>query len=282
MKRFLLSLGLLTATVCRSASGADGGSLTFGVVSQRSPILTAQYWNPILRYVSAKSGVPLELRLTRTSQEHAEQVARGALDFIYSNHHFAPENARAGYRVIARPAQAAVTGQIVVLADSPIRSLDDLHGGEVAFPSKAAFFGYNLPRDALARRGIVVQARFAGNQEGAMAQLKAGRAIAAGVHSQVMREFARREGVEYRVLWNSAPFHNLPVCAAASVPAAAVQAVRDALIGMANDPVGARVLAESAALTREEPPFGFVAATDADYTNLRRSYLATRLTADRP
>jgi hypothetical protein len=42
------------------------------------------------------------------------------------------------------------------------------------------------------------------------------------------------------------------------------------------------VLAESAALTREEPPFGFVAATDADYTNLRRSYLATRLTADRP
>lgn len=33
----------------------------FGVLNQRSVILTAQLWNPVLHYVSAKSGVPLTI-----------------------------------------------------------------------------------------------------------------------------------------------------------------------------------------------------------------------------
>ena len=38
---------------------------SFGVISQRSPLLSAQFWNPILRYVSDRSGVPLELSWPR-------------------------------------------------------------------------------------------------------------------------------------------------------------------------------------------------------------------------
>ena len=36
---------------------------TFYVLHQRTISLTAQYWNPILTWVSAKSGVPVELQL---------------------------------------------------------------------------------------------------------------------------------------------------------------------------------------------------------------------------
>jgi phosphonate transport system substrate-binding protein len=272
MKRLLSSLMLLATLHAGSARGDEQRVYSFGVISQRSPILTAQYWNPILQFVAERSGVALELRVVRTGEEHAEAVRRGEFDFIYSNHNFAPANAGAGYRVIARPAQEAIRGQIVVLADSPVRSLADLKGKEVAFPSKAAFVGYHVPMDALLRKGIGVSPQFAGNQEGAMAQLKSQRVVAAAVNSQLLRDFAQRENLAYRVLWSSEPFHNLPVSALPRVPAAATAAVRDALVAMADDPEGARVLAASADLVKQAPPLGFVVSADRDYENMRRFY----------
>jgi phosphonate transport system substrate-binding protein len=280
MLRTVAGFGLLLALAGYSTTRAEPRSATFGVISQRSPVLTAQYWNPILRYVSERAGVKLELRVARTGDEHAEGVARGDFDFIYSNHNFSPENDRAGYRVIARPARAAVRGQVVVLEDSPIRSLADLKNGEVVFPSLSAFLGYRVPMDALLRQGVTVRTRFAGNQEGAMAQLKAGSVPAAGVNSQVMSDFARRENVRYRVLWSSEPFHNLPVSVLPSVPAPVARAVHDALVAMALDPAGMRVLEASAALIHEEAPLGFVAATDRDYDNLRRFHRTTLVKVD--
>lgn len=280
MLRLLAGFGLLLTLAGHCAAGAESRSATFGVISQRSPVLTAQYWNPILRYVSERAGVKLELRVARTGDEHAESVARGEFDFIYSNHNFTPENDRAAYRVIARPARAAIRGQVVVLDDSPVRSLADLKNSEVVFPSLSAFLGYRVPMDALLRRGTTVHARFAGNQEGAMAQLKAGSVPAAGVNSQVMRDFARRENVRYRVLWSSEPFHNLPVSVLPAVPAPVARAVRDALVAMALDPEGMRVLEASASLIHEEAPLGFVAATDRDYDNLRRFHRTTLVKVD--
>src|SRR5206468_8836513 len=109
----------------------------------------------------------------------------------------------------ARSKEDAGTGEIVVLKDSPIRSLTALEGQEVAFPHTAAFYGYHLPMDALLRKGIQVKVHFAGNQEGAMGQPKAGRVVAAGVNAEVMRPFAQRENPAYRTLRRSAKYFSL-------------------------------------------------------------------------
>lgn len=84
---------------------------SFGVIIHRSPTLTAQFWNPILRYVSERSGVPLQLKVASTGPEHTNMVRQGALDFLYSNHNFIKENAASGYRVFARPKEDAGTGR---------------------------------------------------------------------------------------------------------------------------------------------------------------------------
>src|SRR5205823_4260994 len=171
-------------------------------------------------------------------------------DFVYSNHHFYPWNEAAGYRVIARPWEAAIKGEIVVLANSPIHSLTELEGKEVGFPHRAAFVGYLVPLDALLRAGVHVQEVIAVGQEGIMGQLKAGRVVAAGVNSQVMRDFAKREKVDYRVLWSSEEYLNIPIVAHPRVPQEKVAAVRAALIHMAHDPVGLQILTASAALIK--------------------------------
>src|SRR5262245_7150015 len=192
MKKWVVAAWLGAASLV--ALGAPGWSqnppLSFGVIVWRSPTLTAQFWNPILRYVSERSGVPLQLKVANTGPEHTAMVGHGALDFLYSNHNFIKENEASGYRVFARPKEDAGAGEIVVLKDSSVNSLSDLEGQEVVFPHAAAFFGYHLPMDALLRKGVQVKAHFAGTQEGAMTQLKAGRVVAAGVNAEVMRAFA--------------------------------------------------------------------------------------------
>ena len=82
--------------------------------------MSAQYWNPILRYIGERSGVPLELKLAKTGPDHAAGVHRGDYAFIYSNHNFRRENDAIGYAVFARTMEEAIRGQIIVLADSPI------------------------------------------------------------------------------------------------------------------------------------------------------------------
>lgn len=273
-KRLIAALAVAAAWCLAAAMPARGqdSALSFGVITQRSPVLTAQYWNPILRYVSEKSGVPLRLKLARTGSEHSDMIGRGEFDFIYSNHNFNAKNDAVGYRVIARPIEAAIMGQLVVPADSPVQDIKELDGKEVVFPSKAAFVGYYVPMDALLQAGVRVKPLFAGNQEGAMGQLKSGRVPAAGVNSQIMRDYAERERFAYRVLWSSEPYLNIPISAHPSIPAAKVKAVQAALVGMAADPEGGKILAASAHLIKQQPPFGFIASSDKDFNNIRQFY----------
>jgi len=246
---------------------------SFGVVPQRSATLTAQYWNPILDYVGRKSGVTLELGTRKSSQEYSEAEARGEFDFVYNNHIFAPSHAAAAYRVIARPAGQAIRSQIVVLEASPIRSLRELEGREIGFPNKNGFTGYAAPMSALILAGVTMTPVFGGNQEGVMAQLRAGQIPAAGVNSRVMHEYAVRENVGYRALWTSEPYLDLPVAVHPRVPAKVVTAVRDALVGMASNEEGLQILKSSAAVIKQqESILGFVLAQDAGYKNQREVY----------
>lgn len=254
--------------VCQlSTAHAATAPLSFGVLPQRSVILTAQYWNPILSYLQKKSGVPLVLKVEKTAPEHSRQVGQGRYDLVYTNHFFTRLNAKAGYRVLARPAGPAITGEIVVPEGSAITRLEELDGKEVGFPSPAAFVAYAVPLDALTRKGLSVKPVFAGNQEGIMAQLKAGRVAAAGVNSQVMRSYATREQCRYRIIWQSVEYLNLPIAAHPRVPARTAAAVVDALVSMSHDPEGLQILEKAGVLIGQQPPFGFVRATNKEYRN---------------
>jgi phosphonate transport system substrate-binding protein len=122
MKRSIstASLVVLLLLALATQSWSQHRAYSFGVIIWRSPTLTAQFWNPILRWVSSRSGVALQLKVANTGTEHSAMVGHGALDFLYSNHNFIKDNEASGYRVFARPKEDAGTGELVVLKDSPV------------------------------------------------------------------------------------------------------------------------------------------------------------------
>jgi len=262
-----------------AASGAnchaEGKAYSFGVLSQRSAVLTAQYWNPILDYVSRKTATSLQLKIARTAPESNAAIAGGEYDFVYSNTIFLPATSVPGYQVILRPKADAISAQLVTLDDSPVKTPADLDGKVAGFPSKAAFVGYAVPMDYLIRQNVHVTPVFGGNQEGIMGQLKVGKVVAAGVNSQIMRAFAAREKVRYRVLWESQPYHNLPISVHPRVPEAVAEAVRQAIAGMDADAEGIKVLEASAQIIQQKPPYGFSRASQKDYQNYIDFYHTT-------
>ena len=98
-----------------------------------------------------------------------------------------------------------------------------------------------------------------------MAQLKARRVDAAAVNSRFLSQYAEREGVTFREIYVSEDFPELAVIVHPRVPAATVDKLRRALIGMADDPTAAPILARVKFK-------GFAPASDRDYDGVRRVY----------
>lgn len=244
----------------------------FSPVNQWDIKLTAAYWNPIINYVSEKSGVKLNLKIGRTSADTTSYVLANEVEFVFSNHLFSPEREQLGWKVFARRNTPTLQGQIVVPADSGITDIAQLKGQEVAFSGPEAFVIYKVPYAHLLSKNVDVKVVFAGNQNAAFAQLFSGKVAASGGNSQLVESYSRREGKKFRVLWSSEPFQDLALMASGKVPEKDAKAVASAFIAMYKDPKGQEILHQASKEVGLPNDAYFIAASGADYAAYRRFY----------
>lgn len=254
------------------AALAEGAVYNFSPVNQYGIQMTAAYWNPIIAYVSEKSGVKLNLKIGRTSADTTSYVLAKEVEFVFSNHLFSPEREQLGWKVFGRRQTPVLQGQIVVPADSLITDLTQLNGKDVAFAGPEAFVIYKVPYAHLLSRKIEVKVGFAGNQDAAFAQLFSGKVAAAGANSQLQEGYARREGKKFRVLWTSEAFQDLALMASGKVPDKDVNAVAKAFFQMAQDPVGKDIIHRASKEVGLPNEAYFIPATGADYAAYRRFF----------
>jgi phosphonate transport system substrate-binding protein len=257
-------LAALFSGLCPVGALAQNKPLVIGILNQQSASKTAERWNPILRYLSETTGLSFTLRMGSTVQDTNAMMGRGEFDLVFSNHNFRPEYDNV-YKVLARWSDKPIYGVVAVLQDSPIKSLKDLHGKKVAFPSRNAFVAYAVPMAALRSAKVTVEPTFAAHQEGALAQLKSGSVSATAVNSRILTQYAAQNGLAYREIFTSAGYADLPISVHPRVPAEQTQSIRTALTTMRGNPKAANALA---AATFE----GFAPATDRDYDNARKVY----------
>ena len=251
---------------------AQQATYNFSPVNQWDIKLTAAYWNPIISYVSEKSGVKLNLKIGRTSADTTSYVLANEVEFVFSNHLFSPEREQLGWKVFARRNTPTLQGQIVVPDDSNITDIAQLKGKEIAFAGPEAFIVYKVPYAYLLSKNIDVKVVFAGNQNAAFAQLFSGKVAASGGNSQLVEGYSRRENKKFRVLWSSEPFQDLALMASGKVPEKDVKAVAAAFIAMGKDPKGQEILHQASKEVGLSNDAYFIAASGADYAAYRRFY----------
>lgn len=270
-RRTLLA-ALALALLAPPAVAAPEEGYRFSPVNQYGITLTAAYWNPIIAYVSERSGVKLTMRIGRTSADTTAYVLAQEVEFVFSNHLFSPEREKLGWKVFGRRQMPPLHGQLVVLEDSPVTDIAQLAGREVAFAGPEAFVIYKVPYAHLLSKKVDVKVVFGGNQDGALAQLVAGKVAAAGGNSQLLEGWQKREGKKLRILWSSEPFHELALMASAKVPDKDVKAVAAAFTGMHKDPKGREVLAQASAAVKLPAEAVFIASDGSEYGAYRRFF----------
>lgn len=233
---------------------------------------TAAYWNLIIAYASEKSGVPVSLKMGRTSTDNTSYVLAREVQFTFTDHLFAPDRERMGWKAIARRDLPQMRSEIVVLEDSPVRTLEELQGLEVAVPGPEAVIAYKMPAAELIRRKISVRFVFAGTMDGALGQLASGKVAAIGCNSQLAKAYVEREKLKARPLWQSALLYDLALMVSPQVPTAEAQRFARALIGMNTDPKGMEVLAQANAVVGIPPDKGFLASDGSEYGAYREFY----------
>jgi phosphonate transport system substrate-binding protein len=266
----VLAIAVLAHPVESPAQGAEG--YRFSPVNQYGINLTAAYWNPIIGYVSEKSGVKLTLRIGRTSADTTAYVLAQEVEFVFSNHLFSPDREVLGWKVFGRRETPPVHSQIAVLEDSPITDIAQLAGKEVAFPGPEALVAYKMPYAHLLSRKVDVRVVFGGNQDGALAQLVSGKVAAVGGNSQLLEGYSKREGRKFRLLWSSEPLYDLALMASGRVPEKDVKAIANAFFGMGKDPVGREVLAKASASVGLTAQAIFIPSNGSEYGAYRRFY----------
>ncbi len=269
-------LGILACLAGLGATAAvqaqDEAVYRFSPVNQYGINATAAYWNPIMAYVSEKSGVKLQLKIGRTSADTTAFVLTQEVEFVFSNHLFSPDREQLGWKVFGRRLTPPVHGQIIVPDESPITDLSQLAGREVAFPGPEALVAYKFPAAQLMARNIDFKTVFGGNMDGAFAQLFSGKVAAVGANSQLAEGYARREGRKYRVLWNGPPLHDLALMASAKVPDKTLKAVAKAFVGMHTDSQGRDILQQASAQAGLTAEAHFIASDGSEYASYRDFY----------
>lgn len=263
-----------TASLLLAAASAHAQSVVyrFSPVNQWDIAKTAAYWNPIINYVSDKSGVKLELKIGRTSADTTSYVLAQEVEFVFSNHLFSPERDRLGWKVFGRRNAPPLKAQIAVPADSAITAIEQLKDQEVAFAGPEAFIGYKVPYAHLISRGVGIKPVFGGNQNAAFAQMFAGKARAVGSNSMLIDGYETREGRKFRVLWTSEGYHDLALMASGKVPEKDLKAVSQAFLGMHDDPRGREILHKASQEVGLAADAYFIAASNADYASYRQFF----------
>jgi len=252
-----LALGLGSA-LGQAATAAE--TWTVAVVPQFPATEIHAAWTPALERLSAQTGHVFRL-VPYASIPHFEAAFRaGTPDFVFLNpYHMVMARAAQQYEPLVRDGASPLTGVLVVPADSPARSLQDLRGQRVAFPAPNAFGASLYLRALLAERGIAIEPAYVRTHSNAYRHVLTGDAAAAGGVRQTLKTEDEAVQRGLRVIFETPPSAPHPLAAHPRVTAAVQRAVRDALLGWTARASDAALLA----------PIQIAAPVAADY---RRDY----------
>ncbi|MEM7403716.1 MAG: phosphate/phosphite/phosphonate ABC transporter substrate-binding protein [Pseudomonadota bacterium] len=246
-----------------ASSAINAKTYTFGVVPQQAAAKLARLWTPILNDVSARAGVVVRFRTAPNIPEFEARVRRGEYDFAYMNpYHFTVFHENPGYVAVARQAQKQIRGLIVVARDGPLTSLEELAGGQVAFPAPAAFAATVLPRAEMLRRGIDVEPRYVSSHDSVYRAVAKGLFNAGGGIQRTLANVDAKTREQLRVLWTTRGYTPHAIAAHPRVAPGIRQRLADALIGLSSDAAGRELLA-TIKFKAIEP------ATDSDWDDVR-------------
>lgn len=238
-------------------------TLTFAVVPQQSATQLAEAWTPVLAWLSQSAGLQLQFVTAPDVPSFEQRLAAGDYDLAYMNpYHFTVFNAQPGYRALARAKGERIKGLVVVHKDSGIKSLNDLSGKTLAFPTPAAFAASLLVQAEMRGRGIAFTPQVVNSHNSVYRNVAKGLFPAGGGVPRTLELLDESVRSELRVLWETREFTTHAIASRPGLDAATRARVWKAMRLMGADPRGQELL-------KGIGFSGFDPAKDEDWNDVR-------------
>ncbi|MEO5365104.1 MAG: phosphate/phosphite/phosphonate ABC transporter substrate-binding protein [Magnetococcus sp. WYHC-3] len=262
-RRVLLAMTGLPFLMVALPGKAQERPILFGVVPQQGTSRLEREWGPLVRYLRERLDRPLQLLVAKDIPTFEARCAEGLYDIAYMNpHHYVTLSQTVGYSALARARDQGLRGLVVVAEQSPFRTLQDLNGQTVAFPSPNAFAASLLVRAELARQGVVITPAYVSDHESVYRTVAGGLYAAGGGVSRTLETSEKTLRQSLRVLWRTPPHTSHALAIHPRMEAALRAALVPALVGMVNDPLGQNIL-------KNLNIPGWQLAADADWDDVR-------------
>ena len=218
---------------------------TFGVVPQFEQRKLYAVWKPIIDELQRRTGLSFRLVTTLQVPEFEKEVAKGSFDFVYVNpYHLIQSRKSQGYLPLVCD-KTQLHGIVVVKIDGPIRTLNDLKGKVVAFPSPNALGATLMIRSDLEQlHHVSVEPLYVKTHSSVYLHVAQGLAAAGGGVDKTLQEQPAPVRNALRILYTTRAVPSHPVAAHPRVKKADAEKVRRALLAMGNDPAAMELLAK--------------------------------------
>jgi len=230
---------------CLGDGHPPGRPIRVSVVPQRRPAETFAAWATLLEQLGQVSKQCFVLRVAPTIPNFEAELRTGQADCVYLNpYHAALAQRWHGYIPLIRDGSKPLQGLLVVRKASPIRSIRDLNGLAVAFPSPNSFAATLLPRVLLARQGITIRPVFETTHSNVYRSVARGVLPAGGGINNTLQRERPELREELRVLWQTPTFASHPFACLPSLAKARREALQAGFLALAAKPALDRLLDE--------------------------------------
>lgn len=239
--RTVFATTLLAITL--QAQAAEPQELTVGIVPQQAATTLARVWVPLLAEISARSQIRLAFKTAPDIPTFEERMKKGEYDLAYMNpYHYTVFNKAPGYQAFAREKNRKLVGVIVVRNDATTRTLQELQGKAVAFPSPAAFAASILPRGEFTRQGVDIDARFVSSHDSVYRGVAQGSFAAGGGIRRTLDAMDPAIAAQLKVLVTTPAYVPHAFAAHPRVSATTVDKVTKAMLSLDQDERGRELL----------------------------------------
>ncbi|KQO59028.1 phosphonate ABC transporter substrate-binding protein [Methylobacterium sp. Leaf87] len=263
-RRMLLVLACATAALAPVAVQAQSWrakypELTFGAIPTENPTVTTERYSKLADYLSRELGVKVNFRIANDYAAVIEAQRAGNIQIAYYGPASYARAVMTGVEtepvVLARRNNGAIgyNSVLLVRADSPYRSVEDLKGKTLALVDPNSASGNSAPRFFLDKKGVKVDSHFgktffAGSHENAVLALMQGTADVAAnawyadtdnhilrMASKGMLKDASGKALkadDFRVVFKSDIIPGDPYAVLKSLPEDLKQAIKRAMLDM--------------------------------------------------
>jgi phosphonate transport system substrate-binding protein len=244
--KMLLAISLVGLLMAVRADAVELDRYTLAVVPQFTPNEIYRKWTPVVEKLNRVTGKRFEIKIFANILSFEAAFLNGEIDLAFLNPYHAVMAKRAqGYLPLVRDDANLLTGILVVQRNSPIKSLQELNGKTLAFPSPNAFGASLYIRALLAEQEkISFTALYVKTHSNTYRHVILGEVAAGGGVNNTIKRESKEVQAELRVLYETPGVPSHPLVAHPRIPAATQELITQVILDMSKESDGQKILLE--------------------------------------